>query len=348
MSGKNTTNIDTQREYYNAAYFNQSGISQIAKYEVALLKPFFTDPDRWKLAINRFRVPLSGIPLTSHNIPFEMWQVGLGYLNGVQTTIELAYVPQFNPVPHIDSGNYDIYTFQEFLDQINSAFQTVFTEIKASAGSSYIPTEAPRIVYNGTTKFFSIIVEGVYAPIAPSITSQFQIFMNQALWNMFFFPSNQVANGNNPLQSILVQNNGINAIQGSGSATLPQFLYVQQETSTIYQFNDLTRLIIGTMSIPVSGDGEGTVFTNTGTTTNKSINMITDIIPDTSTTTNDSPIIYIPNGILRWYNLYAQQPFTKVDLIFYYETKDGIIQQLSIPNGEYFSCKLEFKRSKNG
>lgn len=633
MSGKNTTDIDTQREYFNASYFNQSGITQIAKYEVSLLKPFFTDPDKWKLAINRFRVPLSGIPLTSHNIPFQKWQVGLGYNSGVQGEIDLEYVEQYNPavgsfyntnsitplllnqqidsnlnpftvegntalssstidgdaggyyvqpcsdsyvpatptiyalsdnftsincyvglttsipsanlvipdfsLPNnhvsclcadtsgnlfvayttidgggnvvplvqafvrssanvwavgglyntngsvnyfntyieamavlddilfcfcavggqpatssisigwnlgtltpasgqqfgytenvvisngtyyfqtnsdgnlritnssaqvylwpnvyadyflgfdtlgnllmvkdnvytafnytlgnvayafsppegsvlitnsapfngpIDSGDYNIYTFQAFLTQINTAFQSAFVKIKASLGASYIPTEAPRIVYNGDTKFFSMIVEGTYSTLNSGGQQEFQIFMNEALWRMFFFPSIQTENGSVAYPIILVQNNGINAIEGNGSASLPQFLYVQQETSTIYQFNDLTRLIVGTISIPVSGDGEGTVFTNSGATANRSINMITDIIPDTSTTTNDSPIIYIPNGILRWYNLYAQQPFTKVDLIFYYETKDGLIQQLTINNGEYFSCKLEFKK----
>jgi hypothetical protein len=167
--------------------------------------------------------------------------------------------------------------------------------------------------------------------------------MNDALYNQFFFPSNDYKIG---FKSIIVQNYGFNAVEGNGSITLPQFINIYQETSTIYSFNDLTRIIVGTLSIPVSGDGDGTHFTNDNTTNNKTINQITDILPDTTLQTNFEPIIYIPAGILRWYNLYAQQPFTKIDLIFYYETKDGVLRPLLIPAGEYFSCKLEFKKGQ--
>lgn len=626
MSRKYENNLDTQREYFNAGYFNTTGEQQIAKYETVLLKPFFNNPDEWKLAINRFRVPTSSIPLTANNIPFEQWQVGLGYYDNAQDEIDFSYVPQINPatasivddyvistnerlqkvnstlnpyiinfdapinnikldviptsdgayniatfyildddnvsiqvwqnqnlittltaptnagytlqpptyitagtngwlyycglmspdatplltVPYIaqyertaisswtqnflyttndpyaentniqnvlayggevilymgegdgttyyyiflsgnstsvgqgqatgsggiwtsivdatyiyrcdglgnlfysntttvfntytdfyvdrfigfdkngyllihrvesdnitpigyqsinitngsivysftptngaqrlqqgqpmtvsvDSGPADIFTFQTFINQINLAFQTSYDTIKASLGASYTPTEAPRIIYNGDTKFFSIVVEGAYLTVDSGGTQKFQIFMNTNLWKQFYFPSVKY----DLYRQILVQNNGINAVQGTGSSTLPQFLYIQQESSTIYQFNDLTRIIVGTFSIPVSGDGEGTVFTNSGSTNNKSINMITDIIPDTTVQTNIDPIIYVPNGILRWYNLYAQQPFTKIDLIFYYETKDGVIHELNIADGEYFNCKLEFKK----
>jgi hypothetical protein len=42
--------------------------------------------------------------------------------------------------------------------------------------------------------------------------------------------------------------------------------------------------------------------------------------------------------------MYAQQPFDKVDLILYYETKDGNIYPIEVINGEFFSVKLEFKK----
>jgi len=631
MSRKFESNADTQREYFNAAYFNQSGETQQAKYETTLLKPFFNNPDEWKISINRARFPTSLIPLTGNNIPFEQWQVGLGYYSGSQGEIDLAYVHQINPsignfyntssltsqlilqtiesdlnpfeiignitlpsstidgdsggyyvqpcfdnyvpatptlyalgnnftsincyiglgsvpvanliipafslpnnhvscicadtsgnlfvayttidgggnvVPlvqsfvrssaniwadgglyntngnsnyfntHIeamgiidgvlfafcavgqpststisigwnlgtltpfagqqfgytenvvisngtyyfqtdsdgnlrvtnttqqfhlwtnvfadyflgfdtlgnllmvkddvytaynynigvvsytfvppsgsvlivnsapytgavDSGPADIFTYQAFLNQINAAFTEAFIKIKANLGATYLPTDAPRVVFNGATKFFSVIVDGVYSTLDANGNQKFQIFMNEALWNQFFFPSISIESVGIQYRELLVQNNGVNAIEGNGAGTLPQFLYIQQEDSTIYQFNDLTRIIIGTQSIPVSGDGEGTVFTNNNTVSNKSINMITDIIPDTSVQTNTTPIIYVPNGILRWYNLYAQQPFTKIDISIFYETKDGVIHPLYVANGEYFSVKLEFKK----
>jgi len=641
MSRNFTTEVDTQREYFNASYFNQSGATQVAKYETTLLKPFFHDPDKWKLSINRLRVPLSGIPLTKNNIPFNQWQVGVGYFNGTQQQIELQYVPQINPqtttqysyynisnnnkiqtitlqpdnvqyssimtginysvlptydqtnayptvktyyilsndnktvnvyqngsnsvmatlpgptsfnptesfqamvgmcadtngtfyygyttqstsgqefffileynrtgantwnpvltytsnstlnnvgmqfsgmlayggilivyinyptgspaincfyaqwsigtaaistygrspsnnwvsavdtnyiyrtssdgvltasttltiqysysnvyadrflgfdsngyllihrvqsdlttpigyqaidmtaggpaatvaytftpqdgsygilnafselIP-VDSGPVDIFTYQTFLNQINSAYQIAFNSIKDVLGATFQPTEPPKIIYEPATKLFSVICDGHYTITDTSGNPTFQVFMNQNLWNNFLFPTfATLTNGNNPEKQLLVQNNGVNAIQGTGSSTLPQFVYIQQEVSTIYAFNDLTRIIVGTTLVPVSGDGEGKTFSTNGFASNNSLNMITDIIPDTSTLSSGSLLIYVPAGILRWYNLYAQQPFSKIDLLLFYETKDGNIYPVNIINGEMFSVKLEFKK----
>jgi hypothetical protein len=627
MSRNFTSDVDTQREYFNASYFNKSGTTQIAKYETTLLKPFFQDPDQWKLAINRFRLPLSAIPLTKNNIPHRQWQIGIQYspLDGTPTS-DVEYVKQYNSstatfqtlnvastatfsnynsdfseeystvniadtniistvnypaydninggtlyflgrqeqgtiivnpntgqtiqiipnppniysytvcsnptngdlfisytgvpntpnsirryqrtnntwtevftyamppgitdliytmiffsnriyfigakaytytiyyfdtgstllntalvldadnyqpfmnsngqyiytygtnqngfgnftsytvsgnnlvvnanvtmpygfnnnygsfpsfgfdnagntlinfntgnkqaynsqgvfqynftspptavliypgtpiVDEIDVGSYDIYTYQQFLNKINDAFQLSFTNLKTTLGATFLPTQAPSVVFNPTTKLFSLVCEGLYTTLNSDGTNQYKILMNNTLWNKFLFPSTEVS----PLvgfYSINIANYGINAVPGNGSITLPQFIYINQESSTIYAFNDLTRIIVATQgSIPVSGDGEGVVFTNTGSTTNNSINIITDIIPDTTVQMNSSPVIYVPNGILRWYNLYAQQPFSKIDLIFYYETKNGVINQVEIIDGEYFSVKLEFKK----
>jgi len=633
MSRNFSTDVDTQREYFNASYFNQSGQNQIAKYETTLLKPFFNDPDKWKLAINRMRIPLSGIPLTRNNIPFEQWEVGLYYQTddeGAGQQEDIQFVPQINPksetldtyfnlssnynsqdvalqpvfdvlsestianinyniqpafessngkktfyvmdnlnndtinvyqnnsnvvvatltapaqiAPNVltgisaicadqagnfyigygvnntttglntlyiqeytrttatswtiginyyptdvnisqfgvrwsticvynnviygyaqvgqafdyfdtwvlgtpanvdtgdsgsfnwlsiaddtfiyrydntgnltasngiiinytytqyavnrflgfdvdgymlfygytttnptntyyaidaksgsgaikytfsptndsygllynttnnilfDSGPYDIFTYQAFLNQINLAFQTSFNNLKAQMGSTFQPTEPPSIIYNAQTRLFNLIVEGQYLITNSDGSNQYKILFNLPLWNKFYFPSNAFSPN---YQEVILQNYGINAVYGTGSSTTPQFIYIQQEDSTIYAFYDLTRIILGTISIPVSGDGEGKTFSNNGFSSNNTINMITDVVPDTTTLTPGTVLIYVPAGILRWYNLYAQQPFQKVDLIMYYETKDGNIYPVEIVNGEYFSVKIEFKK----
>lgn len=626
MSRNFTTDVDTQREYFNATYFNNSGVNQNARYDTTLLKPFFNDPDKWKLAINRMRVPLSGIPLTKNNIPFHKWEVGLGFTTSKTATVNeyqnfvpqlndsgntketeyvitpskltlyyaglteiissrtyasanllwnkniqydydnvyggtiyallgpesiptgvacislqtgqllatlpvsfntvlrsvgvdqttgnvylglrelagqnlkiiiqsynrvsktswtastaynienpdgydpygicvnddclvvttydpnqvfpnanmytfeigdgvyfnnyvvpstsgvivkatggllyainmsgnamtintttnfnitpvttvsfsgtvnqtnpylgtdndgnvlinvgsqtVAYSPTgqlqytFTPIPlstimipsapyPVDAGPANIFTYQTFLNQINSAFLKSFTDAKAELGATFLPTQAPEIIYNAQTKLFSLVAEGQYLTTNADGSNQYIIYMNNTLWNQFYFPSNIYKSGYN---SIMLQNYGINAFVGTGSANIPQYVYIQQEDSTIYSFYDLVRIIVGTTRIPVSGDGEGKTFSNTGTTSNNSINMITDIVPDTTTLTPGSVLIYVPAGILRWYNLYAQQPFDKIDLFLQYETKDGNIYPIDVINGEFFSVKLEFKK----
>jgi hypothetical protein len=635
MSRNFTADVDTQREYFNATYYNNSGETQNAKYDTTLLKPFFNDPDKWKLAINRMRIPLSGIPLTKNNIPFEQWQVGLSYQNnGQNAQLLTSYVQQLNPasanayltynltpqldrqeiesivpftvqnnitlsgstitgdtggfyvqpcydnynadgiiqptmyclandfksincyrsyratpianleipnftlpdnhvscmctdtvgnlyvaytsvdndgneIPNVqsfnrttydtwsvstlyvygglsiyfntyinaiavlgnllfgfcqvggqpatssvsigwnigtapaigpgqafayknnvvisngalyfqtnslgtlrvttssqqvylrnnvyadyflgfdtsgnllivkdnvysaynytqgftaytftptggsvmivnssplvvaaDSGLADIFTYQTFLNQINLAFQSAFVSIQSTYTANNGPTNAPNIVYNASTRLFSLICEGQYTEVDTSGNPKFQIFLNPTLYSKFLFPKS-ISQPYDGLNAILIQNNGTNAVVGNGSASLPQFISMQQEDSTIYAFYDLVRIIVGTTLIPVSGDGEGKTFSTTGFVSNSSINMITDIVPDTTSLTPGSVIIYVPEGILRWYNLYAQQPFSRVDLTLSYETKDGTLYPIPIVTGEFFSVKLEFKK----
>ena len=84
------------RMYYNAQSNNRTSQSVPAKYSATLSKPLISDPNNgWNLAINRFRIPLSGIPLTPDNIPFQTWQVALGYSAEGTTTYKSAYVPQY-------------------------------------------------------------------------------------------------------------------------------------------------------------------------------------------------------------------------------------------------------------
>ena len=189
----------------------------------------------------------------------------------------------------------------------------------------YAITEAPRVVYEASTKLFSVIVVGLFLTSATYLLD-----INTNLQSMFLFPS--VNDPNNPgFRSLIVQNNVTNAV---GSTTPPTYILVAQEASTIFKFYDLVRLIVQTSQIPVSGDSEGT---------NNSILLITDVVPDTSTLAPSSLLIYQPT-VLRWYNLYGTTPLTKIDLSFAYGTKDGSVYQIYITPGEYASCKLEFKR----
>jgi hypothetical protein len=276
----------------------------------------------------------------------------LNYTTGV---IEYYFTPQNGAYlianstsfsVNVDGGAQPIFTYQTFLNQINSAFESAFLLIKSTYTANNGPTNPPSVIYDSATKLFSLLCEGQYAELDSDSDPKFQIFMNQPLWNKFFFPSYDTQPQPN-FKQLIVQNNGINAVVGTGSATLPQFLYMQQEQSSIYSFYDLTRIIITTNQIGVAGDAEAVVTNQNGTASNNALSIITDIVPDTTTLAPGSDIIYVPNGILRWYNLYTTTPLTKIDLQFYYETKDSSIYPVNIIAGEWFSAKLEFKKVQN-
>lgn len=283
--------------------------------------------------------------LTLSSANFAQLGVDLNFPNPDPKGASLIYTKPANNQP-IDAGAYDIYTIQDFLNKINSALAVSFNNLRTQLGASFLPTEPPLVIFQASTKLFELVFEGLYGTLNGNGTNQYSIFFNQALWQRFNFPANPLTVGAITYQSMLLTNYGFNAIQGNGSASLPQFISNIQNQSTIYAFNDLTRIIFATTQIPVSGDGDGVIFTNAGTTANRTLNMITDIAPDTTTQLVGTRLIYVPAGILRWYNLYAQQPFSKIDIQVYYEMKDGQIYPLIIPNGEYFAVKLEFKKGE--
>ena len=246
------------------------------------------------------------------------------------TQAPILLFPTMTHMRYIDAGPVDIYTIQEYLNQINAGFQSAFNIIKTKPGFGI--SNCPFITYNPSSKLFSLICDTQFAG-----SSTYLILMNKGIMDKFNFLYSFKYGNTDAIYELSITNTGFNS---SGTN-----LQIFQPQSTIYAFNDLTRIIFATNQIPVSGDGDGTIYTTNGSTNNKSINMITDICPDTTTLLPGSRLLYIPQGILRWYNLYAQQPFTKIDIQVYYETKDGGIHQLYIPPGEYFSVKLEFSNS---
>ena len=230
----------------------------------------------------------------------------------------------------IDSGPTDIYHYQTYLNQINSAFSQVFTAIESQSGFS--PADAPRAIYNPDSKLFSLVCDGTYINM-----TKYQILMNTDLWNMFLFPTVSATglptDNNGPFKLILAQNDIYNAVYGNGSTT-PSFVTLNQESTTIFKFYDLVRILLVTSKIPVNGDCEGI---------NSSVNLITDIVPDTSSLTPDDIIVYQPT-VLRNYNLESNVPLRDLDIAFYYGCKDGSIYKVQLLAGEYASVKLEFEQ----
>ena len=100
--------------YYNCEITNPTTSSIEAKYSAGLLKPIIDNPLKYNINVNRFRLPLNGVPLSRNNIPFQQWQASLGYFdpNSNQWQYSTNYVPQYNP--KIVSGTYAVVITSDF------------------------------------------------------------------------------------------------------------------------------------------------------------------------------------------------------------------------------------------
>ena len=253
------------------------------------------------------------------------------YIVSLYGSYPIFVFPSVNGTFPVDSGNVDIYDYQTFLNQINSALSTAHNNLKSIAG--YTPTQAPYVYFNPTDKLFNVVVQGVYLNQTTNNQPAYTLLINQTLWNMFLFPSTlftTVTRYNDTFKAVIIQNNLYNAVYNGG--TTPQYITVSQEAPTIQKFYDLVRILLVTNKIPVNGDIEGT---------NNAINLITDLAPDTTIVTPDDIIIYQPS-VLRNYNLDSNIPLKHLDVHLFYGTKDGSIYPIQLKPNEYASVKLEF------
>lgn len=78
--------------YYTCSQYNSTSSNQIATTDDTLLAPILQNSSDYQVAISKARIDLSGVPLTTHNIPLKTYQVGLQSGDSIYT----AYVRQVN------------------------------------------------------------------------------------------------------------------------------------------------------------------------------------------------------------------------------------------------------------
>ena len=89
-------NTILKNEFYNAEIINNTSNDIECKYNAILSAPLLDVPQDYNVAVNRFHVPITSIPLTKKNIPFKSWQVSLSYNDTNSWNSDSQYVPQWN------------------------------------------------------------------------------------------------------------------------------------------------------------------------------------------------------------------------------------------------------------
>lgn len=97
LTGAKMAGFWSRNRFYNIDVHNDTDVPVKASYETQLLKSMLENPHNWEVAIARFRVPLTLIPLTELNIPYRQWRVGMSFTNEGTTTSDAEYVGQYSP-----------------------------------------------------------------------------------------------------------------------------------------------------------------------------------------------------------------------------------------------------------
>ena len=349
---------DTDNVYYNIKMTNRGiGLFEVANFSVNRTSPIINDPNQYELAVTRFSVPASNIPIMvwgdqpyqpNPNLPnynpsgkTDKFSISMTF-DGYTVTKLLQFIP--NTTGNDFYGN-TIWNYQEFIDIINVALQECFSnnggdgvkDVKPLAP----PTTAPFMVYNPEDRLCSIYAETAYdtgnpslfLPPTPPPAPTIQVYFNTALFT--YFPSFQSFEQEElePLaHQILFKNLFTNNTTYLGN---PYYI-MTQEYSTLALWNDFTTIVFETDSIPVEPEFQPSQNDVTR-------RIITDFEPFEDIN-NRETFQYSGSGWKRYYDLKSHYPLSTIDMRAYWEDRDGQLYPIYIGLDEALTMKLLFRK----
>ena len=336
MNKTNTKQNWTEHEkgdyiYYNITVRNEETSDRTinAVFSENRIVSVLTKPSEYQLAVVRFKIPTTNIPIFIYPRPGEpQFAVSLEY-DGYQTFHDLIFVPNADPAS-AKVGN-AIYSYQEIADQINVGLASAFADIQFSTASTV--TEAPYVVYNSESGLFSLFAQQAYAD-APIET---KIYFNTRLHSLFpTFQTFALRTSVNPpttFWQILVKDNKNN------TPTSPANYYeMKQENSSLGIWSGISSIAFETTAIPVEQELQGTQA-------NIQRSIITDFEPSVDLNDRQS-LQYQPSGGFRWFDLDSKQELRRIDLNAIWTDKEGRDYTISISPGDSFTVKILFRKKR--
>jgi len=307
--------------YYNASAVNLQPDNVVAEFDDTRAVNVLDKASDYYLAITRFNIQHSTIAI--FDFDEDEFYVTIG---GKEA--QVPYVPRGNPYSTLFPTFRGIYTFQQFLDCINSAFATAHAAAPASPGNP------PRFVYEGDDRF-SLLVDTLYTE---------DVFLSYYLFRFFIsldmafvsFPS--AGNANYRVEyGPVYENTFPYALPLVGN-----YYKMKQESSTLFNWSDIVGIVITSNAIP--GQREFIALGNR-TGSNEELSSITDFIPiQTQQQGYDrSDWVYNSGSGYRLVSLKSDQPLRTLDFRVNLINKNGVILPLTLAPGESCSVKFMFR-----
>ena len=160
MEVKTLVDRSEDNVYYNIRITSETS-GELAQYSENRVSPIIQEPSKYKLAVERFRIPAVNIPIMLWKPDF--FKVTMSYA-GTDITETLQFIPNSTDPDFYGDA---IWNYQEFIDIVNKALSDAFTTIKGiHAGAP--PTEAPFLTYEADTQLFTFNAEQLYDTTGPA------------------------------------------------------------------------------------------------------------------------------------------------------------------------------------
>jgi hypothetical protein len=339
---------DIDNVYYNVRIRNTTlALYKPAVYSVNRVAPILEKPDEYEMAVVRFSVPSTNIPImlfgeqpydpiTNPSSKVDKLIISMSF-DGAVVEKPLLYQPVASADSSIDAlYGPAIWSYQQFIDMINVALKSCFDDLKALKPLAP-PTIAPNMIYNPVTELCSLYAEQLYdtgnPALPPAPPATIKVFFNNALHA--YFPSLQTFEQEDlepQAFQLLIKNNFNNSATISGTP----YYYMEQEYRTLELWNDFNNIVFETNSIPVEPEFQPTEK-------DVSRRLITDFEP-VENINNRQKLQYFGVGWKRYYDLKSAYPLRRIDLNIYWEDNEGKLYPIYISYDEALTIKILFRK----
>ena len=344
---------DSQNIYYQISIINSVitdplgvlpsiSVPKLVEFNVNRSDTILTNPATYRVAVNRFSLPTSSIPLFLYPENPSYFTITLTYdsnpadPNNVvnQYTKNVTYVP--SSVGDVYQSYRPVYYIQELINYVNVALQEAYDDAKTDLGATYTPLDRPYLTYDATTKLITMWCETEYLDF-----NTFGIFMNTSLFKSFFSGlysrearSNKLTgfNGWQIIPQNLFTNVDLNTTLPN-SAVVVDLYKVIEEFSSSASFNQLDRVAITTYELPIQANLLGTQL-------DRRARILHDFFLD-DTFKNNARLEFRQER-LQWQDLKSSDPLSRIDIQVFLVYLDGTILRMSIDAGERVDLSLLF------
>jgi len=314
----------------------------------------------WQMSVVRFSCPINAIPLFEFQIERGPLQTDIN-LGAYSVTLvrgatimqtKLIFDPEVrnvNPLPNPPSSNpplyiqdqstdyYGVYTVQHMLDMFNAAF------ITAHAGLPVVPGSAPpHFEYDPATAIITLVAQQAnYDVNVPGYT---EIWVNNASFRFFQSMPAQRWGIGLPAgrDNQLIVNSHYNNIVGAD-------LRISQNNATLSDWNDLTSIVLGGLSLPTraeftpNGGGITTIASQAPSQV-----IMTDFIPIPPENLNQrGTVIYNPTAEYRWLNLISDSELRTFNITVNWTDRYQNIHLIKFRPDEQLSIKILFQKCRS-
>lgn len=336
-----------KRIYVNIDKYNNNVQRQnntISLNNSSVILPNIND---YEMYIDRLSVPI--------NLIGAMKMVKSKY---IMTFVNSSGTNQYDLYDYVESGAMDSDGTIYDINVVVSAFNRMLSVATSDLTSSVVNI---CVQYNPESQYFNYLINsdflislnGTYDTNNSYTIGSSKLYFNQSLYLLFGVGFMSKTNGNDYLSntyhemhftfyhSYLQQQTLMYTHTSIVNSGLTLIKFTQYKKS-INNFNNvINKIVVTSNNLPIEGEYIKVGSNNSEVTGYLTQRIVTDFILETDMTTQDE-IVYIPQNIRYISFTETNTSLQNIELSFWYESYDGVLKEIIMPQNSSITCKLCF------